>query len=95
MLVEKMWFFLLTVAVISLSGVMMPGPMFAITVAKSYKSASAGSLVAIGHGIIKISLMILIYIGMGVFLQRGANEVRHGECTHLLFCTGNRDKQYI
>jgi threonine/homoserine/homoserine lactone efflux protein len=65
-----MWFFLLTVAVISLSGVMMPGPMFAITVAKSYKSASAGSLVAIGHGIIEIPLMILIYIGMAVFLQR-------------------------
>ena len=49
--------FLLSLAVISLSGVMMPGPMFAVTVAKSYKSRFAGIQIALGHAIVEIPLM--------------------------------------
>lgn len=61
--------FLFTVIVISLSGVMMPGPVFALTVAKSYKSATAGSLIAVGHGIIELPLMFLIYLGLSNFFK--------------------------
>ena len=61
--------FLFTVIVISLSGVMMPGPVFAVTVTKSYKSGTAGSLIAVGHGIIEFPLMMLIYFGLSNFFK--------------------------
>lgn len=61
--------FLLSVFIISFSGVMLPGPMFAITVAKSYKSRFAGIGVTIGHAIIEIPLMLLIYFGFARFFQ--------------------------
>jgi len=61
--------FLLTVAGISLSGVMMPGPVLAATIARSWKSKFAGSFVAIGHGIVEIPLILLIYFGFYHFFQ--------------------------
>ena len=61
--------FLLSVAVISLSGVMMPGPMFAMTVAKSYKSQLAGTQIALGHAVVEIPLILLIYFGFARFFQ--------------------------
>jgi len=48
---------------------MMPGPLFAVTVARSYKSQYAGAKVAIGHGITEIPLMLLIYFGLAQFFQ--------------------------
>jgi len=60
--------FLSSVAVISLSGVMMPGPMFAV--AKSYKSQTAGAKMALGHAIVEIPLMLLIYFGLARFFDR-------------------------
>ncbi len=60
---------LLSVAVISLSGVMMPGPMFAITVAKSYRSPWAGTLISLGHAVIEVPLILLIYFGFGRFFE--------------------------
>ena len=61
--------FLLTVVVISITGVMMPGPLFAVTVAKSYKSQFAGLQAAAGHAVIEVPLMLLIYFGMASFFQ--------------------------
>jgi threonine/homoserine/homoserine lactone efflux protein len=61
--------FLSSVAVISLSGVMMPGPMFAVAVAKSYKSQFAGAKMAVGHAIVEIPLMLLIYFGLARFFD--------------------------
>ena len=61
--------FLLSVAAISLSGVMMPGPMFAVTIAKSYKSQFAGTQIALGHAVIEIPLILLIYFGFARFFQ--------------------------
>ncbi len=66
--------FLFSVIIISLSGVMMPGPVFATAVARGYKSSLAGPLVALGHGVIEIPLMLLIYFGFGNFFQ--LEEVR-------------------
>ena len=60
---------LLSVIVISLSGVMMPGPMFAVTLAKSYKSRWAGSQIALGHAVIEVPLILLIYFGFAQFFQ--------------------------
>jgi len=64
-----------SVVVISLSGVMMPGPMFAMTVAKSYRSPWAGSLVSLGHAVIELPLILLIYFGFGGFFQNTGVQI--------------------
>jgi threonine/homoserine/homoserine lactone efflux protein len=58
-----------TVIVTSLSGVMAPGPMFTVTLAKSLKSPWAGAQVALGHAVIEVPLILLIYFGVAHFLQ--------------------------
>ena len=66
---------LLSVVVISLSGVMAPGPMFAMTVAKSYRTPWAGVQVSLGHAVIEVPLMLLIYFGFGGFFQNHIVQV--------------------
>jgi threonine/homoserine/homoserine lactone efflux protein len=56
----------------SLSGVMMPGPMFAVTIAKSMKSPWAGIMIALGHAVIEVPLILLVYFGLRGFFQ---NEI--------------------
>ncbi len=60
---------LLSVIAISFSGVMMPGPMFAVTLAKSYKSPWAGTHIALGHAVIEVPLILLIYFGFARFFE--------------------------
>jgi len=55
--------FLLSAAGISLSGVMLPGPLTAATITKGYRDQNAGVLIALGHAIVEIPLMALIYFG--------------------------------
>ena len=57
------YLFIASVIVISLSGVMMPGPLFAVTVTKSFKNKVAGILISFGHGIVEFPLMFFIYFG--------------------------------
>jgi threonine/homoserine/homoserine lactone efflux protein len=55
--------------IIALSGALVPGPLFSITVAESAKrGASAGPLIILGHGILEISLITLIILGITPFL---------------------------
>ena len=58
-----------TVIVTSLSGVMAPGPMFAVTLAKSLKSPWAGVLVSLGHAVIEVPLILLVYFGLAQFFE--------------------------
>ena len=58
-----------TVIVTSLSGVMAPGPMFAVTLAKSLKSQWAGVLVSLGHAVIEVPLILLVYFGLARFFE--------------------------
>lgn len=60
-------FFLLSAAGISLSGVMMPGPLTAATITKGYRDKYAGVLIALGHAVIEFPLMALIYLGFAHF----------------------------
>jgi len=53
--------FLTSVMFISLSGVLMPGPLFAVTLEKSTKHKAAGALIAMGHGVVEFPLMFLIF----------------------------------
>ena len=59
--ITDFYLFLLSVLLISLSGVLMPGPLFAVTIKKAAKSRSAGILISIGHGIVEFPLMFLIF----------------------------------
>lgn len=61
--------FLLETLLISLSGVMAPGPMTTITIGRGNKSPHAGALVSIGHGLVEFPLMILIFFGFGYFFS--------------------------
>ena len=61
--------FLFEAALISLSGVMAPGPITAVTLGKGNNSPHAGAFVAIGHGVIEFPLMISIFYGFGYLLK--------------------------
>jgi threonine/homoserine/homoserine lactone efflux protein len=60
----EFYLFLVSVALISLTGVLMPGPLFAVTIEKAAKRKNAGLLIALGHGIVEFPLMFLIYYGI-------------------------------
>jgi len=61
--------FLIEVVVISLSGVMAPGPVTAAAIGMGTRSRYAGMLIAIGHGIVEFPLMVLIVLGLGRILK--------------------------
>jgi threonine/homoserine/homoserine lactone efflux protein len=65
--ITDFYLFLASVLLISLSGVMMPGPLFAVTVKKASKSKTAGALIAVGHGIVEFPLMFLIFFVLSQF----------------------------
>ena len=66
---------LASVIVISFTGVMAPGPMFAVTLAKSYKSPWAGAQISLGHAVIEVPLILLIYFGFAQFFQNNIVQV--------------------
>ncbi len=61
--------FLLKAALISLSGVLSPGPITAVAVSKGTEHPLSGFYVAIGHSIVELPLMILIMVGLDKYLQ--------------------------
>lgn len=61
--------FLAGVVVVSLSGVMAPGPVTAATVALGTRSRHAGGLVAVGHGVVELPLVVLIIAGLDEVFQ--------------------------
>jgi len=62
--------FLLEAVLVSLSGVMAPGPLSATVVARGSESPHAGAVVAIGHGIVELPLMACILLGLGFLLEQ-------------------------
>jgi threonine/homoserine/homoserine lactone efflux protein len=60
----EFYLFLASVVLISLTGVMMPGPLFAVTIEKAAKRKTAGLLISLGHGIVEFPIMFLIYYGV-------------------------------
>lgn len=70
--IANLLLFLISVIFISLSGVMMPGPVSAVTIAKGHKDKNAGAFIAFGHGIIEFPLMFLIYLGFAKFFTSDA-----------------------
>jgi threonine/homoserine/homoserine lactone efflux protein len=60
--------FLAGAAFISLSGVMMPGPITAVTIGSGTRSPHAGVLISVGHGIVEFPLMAVLFFGLGYLL---------------------------
>ncbi len=74
----ELLFFLSQVFVISLSGVMAPGPVTAAAIAMGSRNRFAGIFMAIGHGIIEFPLMILIILGMDKILKSTPTKITIG-----------------
>ena len=70
--------FLFQVFVISLSGVMAPGPVTAAAIGMGARSRFAGSLIAVGHGVVEFPLIILIVLGAGGVLKLPAAQIGIG-----------------
>ncbi len=68
--------FLISVVGISLSGVMLPGPLTAAAISKGYRDKNAGALIAIGHAVIEMPLIALIYLGFAhYFVLPGVKQI--------------------
>jgi threonine/homoserine/homoserine lactone efflux protein len=71
-------FFLAQVFVISFSGAMQPGPVTATVITMGARNRYAGSLLAVGHGIIEFPLMIIIMLGMQSLLKSDRIQIAIG-----------------
>lgn len=61
--------FLVQAILISLSGVMAPGPLTVVVVGKGAHSPRAGAMIAVGHGVVEFPLMALIVVGLAPVLR--------------------------
>jgi len=75
---------LVSTIAISLTGVMMPGPVTAVTVTKGSQRKAAGALVALGHGLVELPLIALIYLGFDHFLTLAEVKISVGLAGGLL-----------
>lgn len=59
----------LTAFAVGLSGALVPGPMFTVTISDSLKNGfKAGPLIVVGHFLVEIIVMIIIITGLGWLL---------------------------
>jgi threonine/homoserine/homoserine lactone efflux protein len=57
---------------LALSGALVPGPLFTITVSESFKrGGKAGPLIIFGHGVLELVFVLLITLGVRPFLSTG------------------------
>ena len=61
--------FIMAVIFISLSGVLMPGPIFAATISEGRKNKYAGLLISSGHATIEIPIIIILFFFGGLPLS--------------------------
>ncbi len=70
--------FLSNVLVISLSGVLAPGPVTAAAIGMGSGNRFAGLFMALGHGIVEFPLMLLLLLGVGRLLKRPSLSILIG-----------------
>jgi threonine/homoserine/homoserine lactone efflux protein len=70
--------FLIQVFIISISGAMQPGPVTATAITMGTRNRWAGSLLAVGHGIVEFPLMVLIILGLGTIFQKTSAQIAIG-----------------
>jgi len=63
--------------IIALSGALVPGPLFTMTVSESLRSGfRAGPLIILGHGLLEVCIVLLLLLGVApVFAGEGARMV--------------------
>jgi len=58
--------------VVALSGALVPGPLFTITVAETARRGFiAGPLIILGHGILELALVVMLVAGLAPLLSNG------------------------
>ncbi|MFW6169042.1 MAG: LysE family transporter [Planctomycetota bacterium] len=70
--------FLITAVTISLSGVMAPGPITAATLAAATRTRHAGALIALGHLVVELPLILMLVAGSGQFFQFSGTRIGIG-----------------
>jgi threonine/homoserine/homoserine lactone efflux protein len=71
-------FFLTQVLIISCSGAMQPGPVTATVITMGARNRYAGTLMAVGHGIIEFPLMVVIVLGVGRYFEMPKVQIAIG-----------------
>ncbi len=66
---QNLGVFLISAIVISLSGVLSPGPMTVAAIQQGGRSKLTGLYIAFGHGVVEIPLIILIFLGADIILK--------------------------
>lgn len=72
MMAADFWLFILTTVGISLSGVVLPGPLTAATIASGYHNRDAGLMIGLGHGVVELPIIALVYFGFATYLSMPA-----------------------
>ena len=72
-----MFAFISKVVLISLSGVMSPGPLSAVIAGKGNESPPAGAFIAIGRGLVEVPLMVALLFGTSRLLATPLRETGH------------------
>lgn len=67
--------FLIGAFIISLSGVMAPGPVTASAIALGSRNRFAGLLIGLGHCTIELPLVVLLILGLGAFFKSQTAQV--------------------
>jgi len=70
--------FLAQVLIISCSGAMQPGPVTATVITMGARNRYAGTLLAIGHGIVEFPLMVVIVLGVDRYFQMPKVQIAIG-----------------
>ncbi len=71
-------FFLAQVFIISITGALQPGPVTATAITMGTRNRWAGTLMAVGHGIIEFPLMIVIVLGVGLYFKMPKVQIAIG-----------------
>ncbi|MDZ7822513.1 MAG: LysE family transporter [Candidatus Marinimicrobia bacterium] len=61
--------FLLSVFIISFTGAMMPGPVTAVVLANAKRTPYAGLIVAAGHAVVEIPLILFLAVYAANFME--------------------------
>lgn len=70
--------FLTKVLILSLSGVLAPGPVMTSAIAMGTKSKHAGLLISLGHCTLELPLLIIIALGAGFVFEYQAAKISIG-----------------
>ena len=60
--------FLIEAILVSLSGVLAPGPVTSVSVGYGSENPRAGAWIAVGHGLVELPVMVGVFLGVGAVM---------------------------